>query len=155
MSFHGDAWEFLRNDKLDASDFFQNAAGLPRGEFRQNQFGFTAGGPIKKNKTFIFGDYQGTRIRQALFYQKTVPTPLMRSTGFTNFSDLYAQSTGTVTDSLGRTFPVGQIFDPATTRAATAWPSRYRDRTDRDRQRVCPRSVPRKFDLSHRCLLTR
>ena len=54
--FHGDAWEFFRNDKLDAADFFNNAAGIGRGEFRQNQFGFTAGGPIKRNKTFIFGD---------------------------------------------------------------------------------------------------
>jgi len=118
--FHGDVWEFLRNDKLDASDFFNNVAGLKKGEFRQNQFGFTAGGPIRKNKTFVFGDYQGTRVRQALVYQKTVPTALMTSSGFTNFSDLYSQSTGSVTDDLGRSFKVGQIFDPATTRAVTA-----------------------------------
>ena len=119
--FHGDAWEFLRNDKLDAADFFNNAAGLQKGAFRQNQFGFTAGGPIRKNKTFIFGDYQGTRLRQALVYQKTVPTALMRSSGFTNFSDLFSQSaTGTVSDALGRTFQLGQVFDPATTRAVTA-----------------------------------
>ena len=118
--FHGDLWEFLRNDKLDAADFFNNAASIPKGEFRQNQFGFTAGGPVKRNKTFFFGDYQGTRLRQALVYRATVPTPLMRSSGFTNFSDLYGQSTGNVTDALGRTFKVGQIFDPATTRPVTA-----------------------------------
>ncbi|MGO8791545.1 MAG: carboxypeptidase regulatory-like domain-containing protein [Terriglobia bacterium] len=118
--FHGDAFEFLRNDKLDAADFFTNVAGLSKGEFRQNQFGFTAGGPIKKNKTFVFGDYQGTRIRQALIYQETVPTALMTSSGFNNLSDLYSQSTGSVTDSLGRTYQVGQVFDPATTRAVTA-----------------------------------
>jgi hypothetical protein len=118
--FHGNLWEFLRNDKLDAADFFNNAAGVRKGEFRQNQFGFTAGGPIKKNKTFVFGDYQGTRIRQALVYQRTVPTPLMRSSGYNDFSDLFSQSTGSVTDSLGRTFRVGQIFDPATTRPVTA-----------------------------------
>ncbi len=118
--FHGDVWEFLRNDKLDAADFFNNAAGIGRGEFRQNQFGFTAGGPIKRNKTFIFGDYQGTRIRQALVYRATVPTPLMRSSGFNNFSELYSQSSGTVSDDLGRSFKLGQIFDPATTRAVTA-----------------------------------
>ncbi len=118
--FHGDLWEFLRNDKLDAADFFTNAAGLGKGEFRQNQFGFTAGGPIRRNKTFIFGDYQGTRIRQALVYQKTVPTALMRSSGYNDLSDLFTQSTGSVTDALGRTFRVGQIFDPATTRAVTA-----------------------------------
>ena len=118
--FHGDVWEFFRNDKLDANDFFNNAATIGKGEFRQNQFGFTAGGPIKKNKTFIFGDYQGTRIRQALVYRATVPTALMRSSGYNNFSDLFSQSSGTVSDSLGRNLQVGQIFDPATTRAVTA-----------------------------------
>lgn len=118
--FHGDLWEFLRNDKLDAADFFTNAAGLAKGEFRQNQFGFTAGGPIRKNKTFIFGDYQGTRVRQALVYQRTVPTTLMRSSGYNDFSELFSQSTGSVTDVLGRSFRVGQIFDPATTRPVTA-----------------------------------
>jgi hypothetical protein len=118
--FHGDAWEFLRNDKLDAADFFNNVAGLRKGEFRQNQFGATAGGPIKKNKTFVFGDYQGTRVRQALVYEDTVPTALMRNSGYTNFSDLFSESTGTVSDSLGRTFPWGSIFDPATTRPVTA-----------------------------------
>lgn len=118
--FHGDAFEFVRNNIFDAADFFTNAAGLQNGEFRQNQFGFTAGGPIKKNKTFIFGDYQGTRVRQALIYEETVPTALMRSSGYTNFSDLYSESTSTVTDDLGRTFSAGQIFDPATTRPVTA-----------------------------------
>jgi hypothetical protein len=64
--FHGNLWEFLRNDKLDANDFFNNAAGVGKGEFRQNQFGFTVGGPIKRNKTFFFGDYQGTRLQYRL-----------------------------------------------------------------------------------------
>jgi len=118
--FHGNLWEFLRNDKLDANDFFNNAAGVGKGEFRQNQFGFTVGGPIKKNKTFFFGDYQGTRLRQALNYRATVPTTKMRDSGYQDFSELYSQSTSTVTDSLGRTFSNGQIFDPATTRAVTA-----------------------------------
>jgi len=44
--FHGDVWEFFRNDKLDAADFFENAHHVPKGELRQNQFGFTAGGPL-------------------------------------------------------------------------------------------------------------
>jgi hypothetical protein len=58
---HGTVFEFLRNDKLDANNFFTNAAGQPRAEFRQNQFGAAIGGPIIHNRTFIFGDYQGTR----------------------------------------------------------------------------------------------
>ena len=74
----------------------------------------------RKTKHSCSGDYQGTRIRQALVYRATVPTPLMRSSGYSNFSDLFSQSTGTVSDSLGRTFRVGQVFDPATTRPVTA-----------------------------------
>jgi hypothetical protein len=116
--FHGNAWEFLRNDKLDAANFFENAGGIPKGEYRQNQFGFTIGGPIKKDKTFFFGDYEGTRIRQALPSVNTVPSALERSSDYTTFSELLSQG-GTRTDVLGRTFALGQVFDPSTTRAVT------------------------------------
>ena len=117
--FHGDAWEFLRNSSLDAADFFENAAHERGGEYRQNQFGFTLGGPIRKNKTFFFMDYEGTRIRQATPYLVTVPTSAERASGFTNFTDLISGQTGTRTDLLGRTSPLGTIFDPATTRPVT------------------------------------
>ena len=60
-SFHGAAWEFLRNTDLDANDFFRKRSDLPRAVMRQNQFGFSIGGPIVKNKLFFFGSYQGTR----------------------------------------------------------------------------------------------
>jgi hypothetical protein len=56
--FHGSAFEFLRNTAFDAANFF---AGGVRGDFKQNQFGGTIGGPIKKDKIFFFGDYQGNR----------------------------------------------------------------------------------------------
>lgn len=59
--FHGTAFEFLRNDALNANDFFRNRAGQPRGVLKQNQFGFTLGGPIKRDKLLFFGSYQGTR----------------------------------------------------------------------------------------------
>jgi hypothetical protein len=69
-TFHGTLFEFLRNDKLDAGNFFSNAAGRPKSPFRQNQFGFALGGPIEvpklyrgRNRTFFFIDYQGTRQR--------------------------------------------------------------------------------------------
>lgn len=65
-SWHGTAYEFFRNDLLNANDFFFNQAGLPKPVLKQNQFGFTLGGPLQKNKLFFFGSYQGTRQRNAL-----------------------------------------------------------------------------------------
>lgn len=118
--FHGSAWEFLRNDKLDAADlYFVDRSKVQKGKLRRNQFGFTAGGPIIKNKTFIFGDYDGLRIRQGALRNPTVPTGLQRSSGFTDFRDVLSAVSGTRTDLLGRTFPAAAIFDPATTRRVT------------------------------------
>jgi len=66
--FHGSVYEFLRNDALDAANFFENAGGIKKASFRQNQFGVSAGGPIRKDKLFVFGDYEGLR------YTKGIPT---------------------------------------------------------------------------------
>jgi Carboxypeptidase regulatory-like domain len=69
--FHGDVFEFWRNDKLDATNYFATS----RSELRRNQFGYAAGGPIWKNKLFWFSDYQGTReVQGAETGQVTVPT---------------------------------------------------------------------------------
>ncbi len=123
--FHGSAFEFLRNDALDARNYFEVG---PKGEFRLNQFGVTLGGPIfipkvydgRKHKTYIFGDYQGTRIIQASPITSSVPTALERASGYTNLSELVSDQSGSHTDVLGRTYPLGQVFDPSTTRALTA-----------------------------------
>ncbi len=115
---HGDVWEFFRNDKLDAPDYFEDAGGIPKGELRLNQFGGTIGGPVIKNKVFFFGDYEGLRRIQGTILTGSVPTTAERNSGFTNFADLITgQSTSAVlTDQLGRTMPYGTILDPATTR---------------------------------------
>ena len=73
-TFHGSAYEFLRNSGLDANDFFANAAGQPKPPFRQNQFGVSAGGPIRKDRTFIFGDYEGIRYSKGQTAVATVPS---------------------------------------------------------------------------------
>ena len=117
----GSMWEFYRNDAMNANDFFANRANIKKGDYLSNQFGLTAGGPAITNKTFWFADYEGSLIKQARTWVRTVPTALERSSGFTNYSDLIALQTGTVgADLLGRTFPRGTVFDPATTRPVTA-----------------------------------
>ena len=77
--FHGDAYEFLRNDAFDAPNFFENAGGIKKGPFRQNQFGVSAGAPIRKDKTFIFGDYEGIRYSKGIATSITVPSNAARS----------------------------------------------------------------------------
>jgi Carboxypeptidase regulatory-like domain/TonB dependent receptor len=62
----GSVFEYLRNDVFDANDYFANRNGLKRPALRQNDFGFVVGGPIKRNKTFFFGSYEGLRLRQPL-----------------------------------------------------------------------------------------
>ena len=92
---HGAAWEFFRNDKLDARNFFE----ADRAPFQRNQFGGQAGGPIKKDKMFIFGMIQRTTFRQGVPFLSTVPTALMRNGDFSE---------------LGK-----PIYDPNTTNLAT------------------------------------
>ena len=115
---HGELWEVLQNDKLDANRWENDKAGKGKGAFRQNQFGADAGGPIIKNRLFIFGDYQGTRISSfggavpglgaAGFY--TIPTPAMAQG---DFSALLGAQIGT--DAKGQPILKNQIYDPAST----------------------------------------
>ena len=123
---HGSLFELLQNKDLDANTWNNNLAGAPRGPFVQNQFGGTAGGPILKNKLFIFGDYQGTRIassggsvaglgRSGFL---TIPTEAFKRG---DFSSLLGPSV-TVNDINGSSITVqkGAIYDPRSTVYATA-----------------------------------
>ena len=95
--FRGTLFEFLRNDVMDANNFFQNAAGQPRQPLKQNQFGAALGGPIVRDKTFFFADYQGTRLSTTTGSSITdLPPAALRNGDFS--------STGVV------------IYDPATRR---------------------------------------
>lgn len=129
--FHGALWEFFRNDKLDAADYFEKVQDpttgqfqTKKGELRLNQYGFSIGGPVViphvfdgRNKVFFFGDYESLRRRQGSPHTGTVPTTAERDSGYTNLQDLITGQNGTLTDALGRTMPTGTILDPATTRA--------------------------------------
>src|SRR5579864_3299524 len=107
---HGGVYEFIRNDKLDAVNYF-NQGQQP---FKRNQFGAFLGGPIKKNKTFIFGDYEGSRLRESQPFLSTVPTVAEQKGNFTD--RLTGQTFSPCATSLpADTFDTGTIFDPTTT----------------------------------------
>jgi hypothetical protein len=123
----GDVFEYLRNEALNANDFFSNLNNVKRAMYRQNQFGGVIGGPVYlpkvyngKNKTFFFFDFQRTSRTQPTTFTDTVPTNAMRSSNFTNLQDLTRYNSGTGTDALGRKFPHGTVLDPATTRTIAA-----------------------------------
>jgi hypothetical protein len=107
---HGGVYEFIRNDKLDAVNYF-NQGDQP---FKRNQFGAFLGGPIRKNRTFIFGDYQGSRLRESNPFISTVPTDAERGGDFT---DRLTGETFSLcaTPSPADTFDTGTIFDPFST----------------------------------------
>jgi Carboxypeptidase regulatory-like domain len=73
-SLRGSVYDFLRNDSLDANNFFSNALGAPKPKRERNQFGVAAGGPIVRNKTFWFGDYEGLRDLEGVPRVRQVPT---------------------------------------------------------------------------------
>ena len=99
--FHGSAFEFHRNNHLSAQDYFSDQANLPKPIFRQNQFGGTFGGPIRRNSTFFFVNYEGLRFSQGQSILSNIPTPQQLA------GDLSL-------DYLGN--PAPAIFDPASTR---------------------------------------
>lgn len=96
--FHGDTYEFVRNSALDANDFFFNSENLPIPHYSQNDFGATLGGPIRRNKTFLFMSYEGFRSRTGETGQALVPSA--------------AQWTGDLADNSAGTgiFPTSSVF---------------------------------------------
>jgi hypothetical protein len=105
--FHGAAWEFLRNDVLDARNFFDDT----KPPYRQNQYGVNFGGPIIKNNTWFDAYWEGFRSVQTLTSFATVPTAAERAG---DFSGILGSQIGT--DSLGRPIYTNEIFDPNTSR---------------------------------------
>ncbi len=105
--FHGDVWEFFRNDVLDARNFFD----AQKPPYRQNQYGVAFGGPIIKNNTWFEAYWEGFRSAQSLNRFAFVPTQAMRNG---DFSAVLGSQIGT--DSLGRPLYQNEIFDPSTSR---------------------------------------
>ena len=125
---HGSAWEFLRNNDLDANQWFNNFFNTPLGAYRQNQFGATAGGPVYiphiydgRDKTFWFFSYEGLRFASNSLNVGTVPTANEIAGDFS--ADLGAQlqtcgagKNAACFDALGRPVDAGEVYNPYTTR---------------------------------------
>lgn len=112
--FHGSAYEYFRNDRLTANNFFANARGQERGIFRFNMFGGTVGGPVIRNRTFFFADYQGHREGTSLGGRSlTIPTE--------------AQRRGDSSALLNARGERVTIYDPMTTRRNPAGSGYLRD----------------------------
>jgi carboxypeptidase family protein/TonB-dependent receptor-like protein len=105
--WHGSAYEYFRNDALDANDFFNNSNGLPRTVLKQNQFGVSVGGPIHRNSHFVFGNWEANKLRQGTGpFASNVPTATQRS-GLLNYTAF--------TDANGNgRFDAGEPTQPAT-----------------------------------------
>jgi hypothetical protein len=78
-ALHGGVYEYLRNDKMDANDWFANSTGKPRVAERHNDFGASLGGPFRKDRTFFFASYEGARLRLPRTNTATVPSAYARS----------------------------------------------------------------------------
>jgi hypothetical protein len=126
---HGNVFEFLRNEKFDASNAFDQFGRQP---YKQNQFGFTLGGPIVKNHTFFFGDYEGLRVRQAIPILLSIPTPEMIAGDFsgnlTTTPAMAFDADGNPTDQVavdcaGNPTFVGEIFNTRLTEGTPESPS--------------------------------
>ena len=117
--FHGVLYEFLRNQHLDARNFFDPS--LP--PYHQNQFGATLGGPIVHDKLFFFTDYEGLRVRQGQTDTALVPTAAQRAGDFS--SQLSLSSPTGVNDCNGHMTYAGELFDTTATQASAASPTGY------------------------------
>ena len=108
--FHGEAYEYLRNNHLDAADFFTNLAGFKLPNYQQNQFGAAVGGPIKKDRLFIFGNYEGLRVRQGSVGLTETPPVSIRGGDFSTLPTVNPDG------SLG---PPATIYNPYQSNPAT------------------------------------
>jgi hypothetical protein len=97
--FHGGAWEFFRNDALDSRYYYDTT----RQPYKQNQYGLMLGGPIVKDRTFFFADFEGLRLSQAQSQTGSVPTLQQRNGDFSSFLDTTTPVYGTFTNPNGST----------------------------------------------------
>ncbi len=152
--FHGTIFEFFRNEALNARNLFAQPG--PNPEFRRNQYGLTIGGPIQKNKTFFFADWQGTRLRTGITRFSVVPTLNQRQGIFTH--SIFDPASGTTRLQFpGNTVPASR-FDAIGTQILQHYPlpnvaganNFVRTATEPDNQDQADFRVDRYFGEKHR-----
>ncbi|MGI8989719.1 MAG: TonB-dependent receptor domain-containing protein [Bryobacteraceae bacterium] len=116
-ALHGALFEFLRNESLNARNYFAPAGSTP--EFRRNQYGFALGGPIQKNKTFFFIDWQGTRLGTGITRFSTVPTQSQRAGAFN--AKIYDPASSARMPFPSNTIPASR-FDPLARQLLALYP---------------------------------
>ena len=114
---HGSLFEFFRNEDLNARNYFAPAGAKP--EFRRNQYGLTLGGPLRRNQTFFFADWQGTRLRTGITRQSVVPTVAQRAGIFA--SAIYDPATSPRVAFPANTIPASRI-DPLAAQVLQHYP---------------------------------
>ncbi|HLJ17558.1 MAG TPA: TonB-dependent receptor, partial [Bryobacteraceae bacterium] len=123
--YHGSAYEFIRNNHLDAANFFDNYFGRKKPVYQQNQFGFSFGGPILKNKLFFFTNYEGLRVRQGNTVSAFVPTPAQLSGNLSGLSstktDPSTRQPAIINPFTGQPFPNNIIPPTMISKAATVF----------------------------------
>ncbi|HJZ96499.1 MAG TPA: carboxypeptidase-like regulatory domain-containing protein, partial [Candidatus Solibacter sp.] len=125
-AFHGGLYEFLRNRNLDANNFFNNRAGISKAPFSYNQYGLRAGGPVIRNKTFFFFNYEAIRNRKGSFLSGNVPTAAERQ-GIFSVPVFDSASTRLQNGVYSRDpFPGNRVpagrFDPVAVKLTDLWP---------------------------------
>lgn len=125
--FHGTVFEFLRNERMDAKNYF-TPPGRAKPPFKRNQYGFAAGGPVIRNKVFFFADAEWSKIRESNNAVQTVPNPTDLTGDFSRNStriydpSTYSAATGTRQPFAGNVVPASRV-DPVSARVRSFWPA--------------------------------
>ena len=109
-AFHGNAWEYNRLSAYTSNTETNNQQGIPKGTYTRNQFGFTAGGPIFRNKIFFFGSTEWTRVRSAAQLTAGVPTPQFLALAAPEVQSFFKAYSGSTNFNFSQTYTASQVY---------------------------------------------
>jgi len=110
---HGDAWEYNRLSAYTSNTETNSQTGAPKGTYTRNQFGFAAGGPVKKDKLFVFGSAEWIRVRSAAVLNAGVPTPEFLALAAPNIQDFFSAYGGGKTFNFAQTHTADEVYGSA------------------------------------------